>query len=114
MDLAHKLTQFENRVRQEATSNFPETPLTITERQRYLLKIRIELGQETFIDVFYNPKNERTDFSLIQNNRRIFGYDNLGGWHRHPTEDPASHVPCDEPALDRVFLEIRKLLLADG
>lgn len=62
-----------------------------------------------FIDIFYNPKNDRTDFALIHNTQRIFGYDNLGGWHRHPAESPESHISCDEPPLEQVFQEMKEV-----
>ena len=110
MDIEHKLSQFEDRVRQEVVAIFPEASFRVVERQRYLLKIRVGVDEETFIDIFYNPKNDRTDFALIQNSQRILGYDNLGGWHRHPAEDPASHIPCHEPPLGQVFQEMRDLL----
>jgi hypothetical protein len=114
VDAEQKLLQFENQLRKEAAATFPKFSLSVTERRRYFLKIRIEFGQETFVDVFYNPKNDRTDLALIHNNRRIFGYDNLAGWHRHPADDPANHVPCAEPALGQVFLEMRDLLPVKG
>src|SRR6266446_8239104 len=53
----------------------------------------------------------RTDFALIRNEQRIFGYDNLGGWHRHPAEDPRSHIPCDKPSVEQVFHYIKSLVL---
>ena len=107
MDAGQKLHRFEIQVRQEAIATFPEAVLSVTARGRYRLKIRIELGQEVFIDIFYNPQNDRTDFSLIHKGQRIFGYDNLGGWHRHPVEYPDTHFPCDEPQPQRVFQEMR-------
>ena len=110
MDTGQKLSQFEDRVRREAAIIFPEASLAVVERRKYLLKVRIGLGEKTLIDIFYNPKNDRTDFALIHDDQRIFGYDNLGGWHRHPAEDPKGHVPCDEPSLEQVLQEIKSLV----
>ena len=109
MDTNQKLAQFENRVRHAAAAAFPQAVLSITERGRYRLKIRIELNDRTFIDIFYNPKNDRADFAFICKNQRIFGYDNLGGWHRHSVEDPKTHTPCDEPLFDQVFQEMKAI-----
>lgn len=111
MDTEQKLSQFEARVRQAVAVIFPQAPLSVIERRRHLLKIRIELGEKTFIDIFYNSKNDRTDFALIHGAQRTFGYDNLGGWHRHPAEDPTSHIPCDEPSVDQVLQEMKNLPL---
>jgi hypothetical protein len=61
-----------------------------------VLHIRVHLEQpETFINVFYNLATDKTAFALIQTGRRVYGVDNAkGGWHRHPFDDPDSHVPC--------------------
>ncbi len=109
MDTNQKLAQFENRVQQAATNIFPHIVLSVTAKGRYRLTIRVELSAKTFIDIFYNPKNDRTDFALIHENQRIFGYDNLGGWHRHSVEDPQTHTPCDEPLFDQVFQEMKAI-----
>jgi len=111
VDTEQKLSQFADRVRQAASLAFPGASFTVVEKRKYLLKIRVGLSEKTFINIFYNPKNDRTDFALIRNEQRIFGYDNLGGWHRHPAEDPRSHIPCDKPSVEQVFQEMKSLVL---
>ena len=64
MDTAHKLAQFEDRTRQAAKAILPHASLSVVERRRDLLKIRIGFGKKTFIDIFYNPKNDCTDYAL--------------------------------------------------
>jgi hypothetical protein len=110
VDTKQKAALFEDRVRREAATNFPEAFFNVVERQRYHLKIRIELSRETFIDIFYNPKHDRTDFALVTNNQRIFGYDNLGGWHCHSVANPKDHDPCEEPEISKIFGEIKVIL----
>ncbi|MFZ3091085.1 MAG: hypothetical protein WA240_10755 [Nitrospirota bacterium] len=73
------------------------------------LKANIYLRENLFIAVRYNARNERMDFALIQNNQRIFGYDNLKEWHYHPFENPDEHIPCDKPSMDKIFSDIRKV-----
>jgi hypothetical protein len=107
VDARLHLSQFEDQIRQEAKPCFPAATLSVVERGKYRLKIRIELNTQTFIDIFYNPCNGRTDFALIHNDRRMFGYDNLGGWHRHSLEAPEAHTACDEPSVRQVFQEMR-------
>lgn len=73
------------------------------------LKANIHLAEKFFIAVRYNARNERTDFALIQNNQRIFGYDNLKEWHCHPFDAPSKHIPCDKPSIDKIIADIKKV-----
>jgi hypothetical protein len=41
----------------------------------------------------------------VEHGRRIYGVDNLGGWHEHPLDRPEEHRPCAEPTLDS-FLRV--------
>ena len=107
MDVRLNLSRFEDQIRQEAKAFFPEALLSVVERGKYRLKIRIELDAQALIDIFYNPRNSRTDFALIHHNQRVFGYDNLGGWHRHSLEAPDTHTACDEPSVRQVFQEMQ-------
>lgn len=109
MDTRQKLASFEEQVRQAAVTAFPQAALSINEKGRSRLKIRVELNDRTFIDIFYNPKNDRTDFALIHHDQRLFGYDNLGSWHRHSVEEPKTHTPCDKPLFDQIFQEMKAI-----
>lgn len=60
-------------------------------------KIRVYLVGEAFIDVYYNPANGTCSYTLVQDDRRIFGADNaFVGWHIHPFENPDEHRLCPE------------------
>ena len=67
-----------------------------------VLKTRILLTIEAFIDVYYNPANDTCSYTLIQGGQRIYGADNAFiGWHIHPFENPEEQrlregVPFDE------------------
>jgi hypothetical protein len=41
--------------------------------------------------------------------QRVFGYDNLGGWHRHPVGSPEEHEACDAPTFDGFLREVVNL-----
>lgn len=69
-----------------------------------ILKVRIYLIEDFFIDVFYNDDTKRVAFALVKNEKRVFGADNTGGWHIHPFDDPERHEPC-EPVSFEEFLE---------
>lgn len=76
------------------------------------LKANIYLNKNLFISVRYNTRNERVDFALIQNDQRIFGYDNLKEWHCHPYERPSEHIPCDKPSIDKIISDIKAICAA--
>jgi hypothetical protein len=61
------------------------------------INLRMDLTAGGFIDVFYNEQTGTTAFALIQQNRRVFGADNTGGWHVHPFRDPSLHVALSQP-----------------
>lgn len=71
-------------------------------------KANIYLQKKVFIAVPYNARNERMDFALIKNHKRIFGYDNLKQWHYHPYDDPSQHIPCDPPSIEKIILDIKE------
>ena len=73
------------------------------------IKANIHLYENLLIAVRYNARNERMDFALIQNNQRIFGYDNLKEWHYHPVENPDDHIPCEKPSIDEIISKIKKV-----
>ncbi len=62
----------------------PESEIEIVYKRIDRVSIRVILSPILLIDIYANVKNGRYDFSLIKDDKRIFGYDNLGGWHRHP------------------------------
>ena len=75
------------------------------QRTLIAIKLRVELNPDRFVDVFFSRHNGRTDLSVVEGDRRIFGYDNLGGWHRHPITDPEHHESCEEPMLEQFLRE---------
>jgi len=70
-------------------------------------KANYHLENNIFLAVRYNARNGRMDFALIQNQQRIFGYDNLKNWHYHPSENPNEHVFCSEPTIEQIVTEVK-------
>ena len=91
---------FEAAFRAAGGSVLPSATVEVVARTILVIKLRVELGDDRFIDVFFNARNHRTDLSLIEGNRRVFGYDNLGDWHCHPLAAPERHEACDAPTLE--------------
>ena len=95
------LAQFVDGVRQSCD----QSDLVITYDVRLLdnavAKIRVHLVGDAFIDVYFNPSNGTCSYTLVQDNRRIFGADNAFiGWHTHPFENPDEHHLCEEVSFE--------------
>ena len=69
-----------------------------------IVKSRIFLIDESFVEIYYNSDNGKISFALIKDKERIFGADNLGFWHIHPFDNPEKHIKCDEIKLE-MFIE---------
>ncbi|MFH1562411.1 MAG: hypothetical protein ABIF11_03190 [Nitrospirota bacterium] len=74
------------------------------------LYFRITINEDTLIDIYFNPDTERKDLSLIYKNERIYGFDNLKGWHYHPYKEPGKHISCEEPDVGDVLKEMKKIV----
>jgi len=97
---------FEAALTEAAAAVLPAARVVRIRRTIVATKLRIELGPVRFVDCFFNARNQRMDLSVIENGERVLGYDNLGGWHRHPWGRPNIHEPCEAPTLDAVLREI--------
>jgi hypothetical protein len=105
-----ELDNFFIRLQTEARQRWKDVPVVVLNRRVNFLKVRIVVEKGLFIDVYYNAMNGRLSFALILEGERVFGYDKVKTWHRHPFEDPSQHVPCVEPALEQVFAEIEEVI----
>ena len=91
---------FETAFRAAVAAVFPSAAVEVVARTIIVVKLRIELDEDRFIDVFFNSRNGRADLTLMDSGRRAFGYDNLGGWHCHPPDAPDRHDACAEPDIE--------------
>lgn len=79
-----KATQWLQAVRAATQKYFPDAGLHIQILRQTRVKVRIEISDDAFVDLFVREETERVDYALIVNNMRRYGLDNLGGWHEHP------------------------------
>ncbi|MBD3251878.1 hypothetical protein GF380_05525 [Candidatus Uhrbacteria bacterium] len=58
----------------------------------------LNLGEERFLDFYFNEKTGTMAFALIEKQQRIWGIDKdaIRGWHGHPLEKPDTHVELGE------------------
>ncbi len=89
---------------------FPEAKIEITYKRIDKISLRIITAPSSLLDIYVNTETGRYDFALIKKDKRIFGYDNLGGWHYHPYNNPETHIECNEPDIKHVFKEMARFL----
>ena len=83
---------------------------TVRTVDRDVLRLRVHLLDESFIEVFYNDATAKLAFALIVSNQRIYGKDNVKiGWHLHPLANPLDHVPCNPVTFAEFLAEIELL-----
>jgi len=104
------VSEFCHQVQKLTEEHFPTAKLEIQEVNPFRLKMRVVLGSMLFIDIFYGARKERIDFALIKERKRIFGIDNLAGWHRHPVDKPGHHEPIKEISLQEIFSQLAKVV----
>ena len=107
-----KIEDFRNLLISAVKHNFPAASVTLTEKRGITLEARVKISEEIFLEVYYNTLNDKKSFALIKNNQRIFGYDNYKYWHVHPHNNVTTHVLCEEPPIERVFEEIKEVILS--
>jgi hypothetical protein len=82
----------------------------VIERRYNFLRIRIQISSESFIALYHNAQNGRGSYTLIRNERRVFGYDGVTDWHCHPIKNPEEHIPCVKPRLRQVLREMKQIV----
>ncbi len=105
---------FRIEVHRVALRTFPDAQWELQEQNQFRLKARILLSPGLFIDVFYGARTRRIDFALIQGADRVFGMDNLNGWHRHPFGEAEQHMPIPTPTVEGIFSEILAVTMEQG
>jgi hypothetical protein len=97
-----------------ARKSFSGMQWEIQEQNVFRLKARALLSPGLLIDIFYSARTMRIDFALIKGAERVFGIDNLNGWHRHPFGEVGQHQAIREPTLEKIFLEIKDVVVEKG
>lgn len=71
--------------------------LKILEKTKSIVKARLSFSEEFFVQIYVNLKRVKKSYSLIFDDRRIFGKDCiLGQWHLHPFEHPDEHDESED------------------
>lgn len=84
-------------LKQEAFNALTSFPfirkIEIVDEDRDVIKVRLIIRANFFLQAFLNMNTGTTNFVAILNGKRIFGRDtsNIKGWHKHPFDDPDAH-----------------------
>jgi hypothetical protein len=93
------------------------TRLDFLDQSANLVKARLYILLETFVQVYRNDRYHTTNLVLIHNGQRVYARDELNGvWHRHPADDPERHDASPEgqrPATLSSFLDEVEMILVE-
>jgi len=108
-----------NALHQEAGSRAYITRLDILDQSRTMLKARLYISPDLFVQVYRNDRFDTTNLVLLYGGRRIYARDQLGGrWHRHTTTAPQVHDTSAEGRrsvqLTEFLDEVEAILAAMG
>jgi len=93
--------------------------LEVLDQSASLLKVRLYISPDLFVQVYRNDRFDTTNLVLIHNGQRIYARDQLGRvWHRHTAAAPHLHDASAEgqmPVTLSEFLnEVEAVLAALG
>lgn len=80
-------------------------------REAFVVKGRIILINDRFVHVYFNELTKTMAFALIADGNRIWGidFDNLRGWHKHPFENPLSHINIAERSIEEIIASLARI-----
>lgn len=69
----------------------------ILDHSQNLLKARLYISEELFVQVYRNARFNTTNLVLIYSNERVYARDQLdNNWHRHLSDNPNQHDMSSE------------------
>lgn len=101
MDLS--VQEFYDRATFLIKDRFPQCQVEVAEKNSLRLKVRIKITLRMFIDIFYAARTKKASIAVILKGERVFGIDNLGGWHVHPVGQTKEHHMIEEPTPEQAL-----------
>jgi len=76
----------------------------------FVVKGRIFLENNFFLQVYFNARTETIAFALIKEEKRVWGidFDSIRGWHLHPVENPDDHVIIEPKTIREIIVHLTK------
>jgi hypothetical protein len=104
---------------QAAISRAYFSRLDVLDQSATVLKARLYVSSDLFVQVYRNDRFDTTNLVLIHNGQRLYARDQLGGvWHRHAAAAPDLHDTSAEGrrpvSLSEFLDEVETVLAALG
>ena len=91
------VAQIFSALHQAARSRAYITRLDLLTAGQSILKARLHLKSDLFVQVYRNDEYDTTNLVLINSDQRVYGRDEVAGtWHRHPSHNPSMHDKSEE------------------
>ncbi len=76
----------------------------------FVIKGRVLLKNNFFLQVYFNASTETTAFALIEEEKRKWGidFDSIRGWHLHPVENPDDHLVIEPKTIKEIIAHLAK------
>lgn len=76
----------------------------------FILKGRVILNKNRFLQVYFNEVTETIAFALIENDLRIWGidFDKIRGWHLHPLKNPECHINTEKRTIKEIIKDFKE------
>jgi hypothetical protein len=89
----------------EGLSGLPFVDKVDFQTEVFIVKGRVSLQKNRFLQVYFNEITGTLAFALIEEDRRIWGidFDNLRDWHFHPLENPEHHVNTHPQTIEELI-----------
>lgn len=76
----------------------------------FVIKGRVFLENNFFLQVYFNDRTKTTAFALIKEEKRTWGidFDSIRGWHLHPAENPDDHLIIEPKTIKEIIAHLAK------
>lgn len=77
----------------------------------FVLKGRVILEKNRFLQVYFNEITKTIAFALIEDDKRIWGidFDNTRGWHLHPLGNSEEHHEINSMTIEEIIDTFKKV-----
>jgi len=99
------VTEFQRELVVALQKYLPSGEVSVREMNTFRFKGRVRTTASLFIDIFYSVRTHRISFAVLYKEKRVFGIDNLNGWHSHPFDSPHKHVQIAELSIENIVME---------
>ena len=76
----------------------------------FVIKGRVLLENNFFLQVYFNARTQTTAFALIEEGKRRWGidFDSIRGWHLHPVQNPDDHLIIEPKTIKEIIAHLAK------